>query len=116
MAEPSNLAVLAICLKTSVVKLGRHLLKYSSLVSLTRLVSQLNASEWFCVNTLYKGRISCCLELGGPSKVALDVVLPRGVLSTGSGEGCCCLGGGMLRHRRKRSCWGRWLLNRGGSL
>ena len=38
---------------------------------------------------------------GGPSKVALDVVLPRGMLSTGSGEGCCllslgdCLGTGM---------------------
>ena len=29
---------------------------------------------------------------GGPSEVALDVVPPRGMLSTGSGEGCCLLG------------------------
>ena len=29
------------------------------------------------------------MELGGPSAVALDVVPPRGMLSTGSGEGCC---------------------------
>ena len=33
-----------------------------------------------------------CLELGGPSEVALDMVLPRGMLSTGSWEGCCLLG------------------------
>ena len=76
----------------SVVKLGECLFKYSSLVSLTRLVSQLNASEWLCVSTLYKGGISCHLELGGPSEVALDMVPPRGVLSTGSGKGCCHLG------------------------
>ena len=29
---------------------------------------------------------------GDPSKVALDVVPPRGMSSTGSGEGCCLLG------------------------
>ena len=32
------------------------------------------------------------MELGGPSEVALDMVLPRGMLSTGSGEGCHLLG------------------------
>ena len=59
---------------------------------LTRLVSQLNASEWLCVSTLYKGVISCHLELVGPSEVVLDMVLPRGMSSTGSGEGCHHLG------------------------
>ena len=124
MAEPSNPAVSAICLKTSdrscmpsMVKLGECLLKYSFLVSLTRLVSWLNASEWLCLSTLYQGGISHHLELGGPSKVALDVVLPRGMLSTGSGEGCHLLGlGGTLRHWRRRTHWGRQLLNKGGSL
>ena len=37
-------------------------------------------------NQFYQGRTSCCLELGGPPTVALDVVPPRGMLSTGSGE------------------------------
>ena len=32
------------------------------------------------------------LGAGGPSEVAFDVVLPIGMLSTGSGEGCCPLG------------------------
>ena len=108
MAKPSNKAVLAICLKTSdrscmssIVKLGKCFLKYSSLVSLTRLVSWLNASEQLCVSTVYKGGISCCLELGGPSEVALDVVLQRGMSSTGSGEGCCCLGLGECSSTRQ---------------
>ena len=99
MAEPSNIAVSAICLKTSdrscvpsIVNLGECLLKYSFLVYITRQVSQLNPSEWLCVSTLYQGGISCCLELGGPSKVALDVVPPRGMSSTGSGKGCHLLG------------------------
>ena len=84
----------------SIVKLGECFLKYSSLVSVTTLVSQLTASEWLHVSTLYKGGISHCLELWGPSKVALDVVLPRGMSSTGSGEGYCHLVlGGMLRCR-----------------
>ena len=48
----------------SIVKLGECLIKYSSLVSLTRLVSWLNASEWLHDTTLCKGGISCCLELG----------------------------------------------------
>ena len=71
----------------SIVKLGECLLKYSSLVSLTRLVFWLNTSEWLHDSTLCKGGISHCLELGGPSGVALDMVLPRGMSSTGSGEG-----------------------------
>ena len=99
MAEPSSVALSAICLKTSdrshitsVVKLGECFLKYSFLASLTRLVSWMNASEWLCLSTLYQGETSCHLELGGPAEVALDVVLPRGMPSTGSGEGCCLLG------------------------
>ena len=36
--------------------------------------------------------ISHCLELGGPSEVALDVAPPRGLLSMGSEEGCHLLG------------------------
>ena len=76
----------------SIVKLGECFLKYSSLVSLTRLVSWLNASEQLHVSTLYKGGISHHLELGGPSEVALGVVPPRGMSSTGSGEGCHCMG------------------------
>ena len=48
-------------------------------------VAQLEHSVTVC-------RISCCLELGGPPRVAFKVVPPRGVLSTGSGEGCHLLG------------------------
>ena len=99
MAELSRLALLAICLMTSdrscvpsMVKLGECFLKYSFLASLTRLVSWLNASEWLCLRTLYQGGTSHCLELGGPSKVALDMVPPIGMSSTGSGEGCHLLG------------------------
>ena len=44
------------------------------------------------MTALHQGGTSCHLDLGGPSEVALDVVLPRGVLSTGSGEGCHLLG------------------------
>ena len=71
----------------SLVKLGECLLKYSSLVSLTRMVSQLNTSECLCVSTLCKGSISHHFELGGPSGVALDMVLLRGMMSTRSREG-----------------------------
>ena len=103
MGKSSNLVVLAIHLKISdrscmpsIVKLGECLLKYSSLVSLTRLVSQPNASKWLHVSTLYKGGISHCLELGGPSEVALEAGQRGralgGMLSTGSAERCCCLG------------------------
>ena len=44
------------------------------------------------LSTLVQGRTSHCLELGGPSEVILDVVPPKGVLSTGSGEGHHLLG------------------------
>ena len=46
------------------MKLGESFLKYSFLASLTGLVSQLNASEWLHLSTLYQGGISCHLELG----------------------------------------------------
>ena len=36
--------------------------------------------------------ISCLLGLGGPPKVAFGVAQPVGMLSMGSGEGCCLLG------------------------
>ena len=99
MAKPRSLALLAICLKTSdkshmpsMVKLGECFLKYSFLAALTRLASWLNASEQLCFSTLYQGGTSCHLELGGPAVDALDMVPPRGMLSTGSGEGSCLLG------------------------
>ena len=41
---------------------------------------------------MFRDVISHHLELGGPSGVALDVVLPRGKTSIGSGEGCHHLG------------------------
>ena len=99
MAKPSNLAIWPMCPKMSdrlwvfsIVKLWECLLKYSSLTSLTRLVSRLNASWWLCISTLCKGGISCHFELGGTFGVALNMVLPGGETSTGSGEGCHCLG------------------------
>ena len=55
-------------------------------------MSQLNTSEQLCLSTLFQGGTSHCLELGGPSEVALDVVPPRDVLSEGSGERCHLLG------------------------
>ena len=76
----------------SVLKFGQCLLKYSSLVSLTRLESCLNASRWLCVNALCRGIISHCFELGSPSRVALDMVPLGGETSTRSGEGCHHLG------------------------
>ena len=101
MEEPSSSAAMIICQKTSdrsqvfsVLKFGQCLLKYSSLVSLTRQESWLNASRQLDVNALSRDIISHHLELGGPSRVALDRVLPRGETSTGSGEGCYCLGPG----------------------
>ena len=102
MAKHRSLALLAIHLKPSdkshvpsMVKLGECFLKYSFLAAFTRLVSQLNASEWLCLSALYQGGTSCCLQLGGPSVVALDVVLPRGMPSSGSGEGSHLLGLGL---------------------
>ena len=99
MAKPRSLALSAICLKTSdkscipsVVKLGECFLKHSFLAAITSLVSQLNASDQLCLSTLYQGGTSHHLELGGPSAVALDMVLPRGMPSTGSGESSHLLG------------------------
>ena len=113
MAMPSNFIVLAICLKTSdrshmpsMVKLRECFLKYSFLVSLTRLVSWLNASEWLCLSTLYQGG-TCHLELGGPSEVALDVFPPTGVSSTGPGEGCHLLGLGNTQVLEKKELQGQ---------
>ena len=74
------------------LKFRQCLLKYSSLISLARMESQLNASRQLDVNALSRDIISCCLELGGSSGVVLDVVPPRGETSTRSGEGCHCLG------------------------
>ena len=99
MLEPSSSVVLAMCQTMSgrsrvfsVLKFGQCLLKYSSLVFLTRLESQLNASRQLHVNALCRGIISDCFELGGPSRVALDMVPLGGKTSTRSGEGCYCLG------------------------
>ena len=74
------------------MKLWECFEKNSSLASFTRSESQPNASVWLGLSALFQGRISHHLELGSPSKVTFDVVLPRGVLSTGSGEGCHLLG------------------------
>ena len=76
----------------SVLKFGQCLLKYSSLIFLTRLESWLNASRQLHVNALHRGIISHHFELGGPSEVALDMVPLGGETFTGSGEGCCHLG------------------------
>ena len=99
MEVPSNLALLAICLNTpkrlqvpSVVKLQESFEKYSFLASFTKSESQLNASRHLCLSALFQCRTSHCLELRDPSEVTLVVVPPRGMLSTGSGEGCCLLG------------------------
>ena len=72
----------------SVLKFWQYLLKYSSLIFLTRPEYWLYTSRWLHVNTLCRGIISHCFELEGPSRVALDVVLLGGETSTGSGEGC----------------------------
>ena len=42
---------------------------------------------WLGLSALFQGRVSHCLELGSPTWVAFEVVLPKGMLSTGSGEG-----------------------------
>ena len=44
------------------------------------------------MSALFQGGTTYCLELGDPSEVALDVVPPRGMLSTGSGGGGHLLG------------------------
>ena len=99
MAESSRPAASLMWQKTSdksrvfsLLKFGHCLLKYSSLIFLTRLESQLNASWWLHVNAMCRGITFHCSELGGPSRVALDMVLPGGKTSTRSGEGCHHLG------------------------
>ena len=54
--------------------------------------SQLNASVQLGLSVLNQGGTSHLLELGGPPRVDFRVVVPIGMLSTGSGEGCCLLG------------------------
>ena len=44
------------------------------------------------LSALSQDRISHLLELGGPPRVTFKVVLPKGILSAGSGEGCHLLG------------------------
>ena len=60
---------------------------------------QLNASVQLGLSVLNQGGISQnqggishLLGLGGPPKVAFGVAPPIGVLSMGSGKGCCLLG------------------------
>ena len=54
--------------------------------------SWLNASMQLGLSVLNQGGVSCLLELGGPPRVAFGVVLPIGMLSTGSGKGSHLLG------------------------
>ena len=76
----------------SVLKFGQCLLKYCSLISLTRLESWVNASRQLGFNALSRNVISHHFELRGPSRVAWDVVPPGGKTPTGSGEGYQHLG------------------------
>ena len=54
--------------------------------------SWLNASAQLGFSVWNKGGVSHFLELGSPPRVAFGVVPPIGMLSTGSGKGCCLLG------------------------
>ena len=81
-------------------------MKNSLLVSFTRSESQPNALAWLGFSALPQGRISHHLELGGPARVAFEVVLPKGMLSTGSGEGCHLLG---LGDCLGTGVWMKWL-------
>ena len=99
MEVPSRSALMAICLNiserlwvASAVKLEECFEKNSLLASLTRSESWLNASVQLGLSALYQGGTSHLLELGGLSRVTFRVVLPRDILSTGSGEGCHLLG------------------------
>ena len=51
-------------------------------------MSQLNASAQLGLSAVSQGGTFCLLELGGPPGVTVEVVPPRGMLSTNSGEGC----------------------------
>ena len=76
----------------SVMKLEECFEKNSFLASFTKAESWPNALAWLSLRALSQGRISCHLELGGPPGVIFKVVPPKGMLSTGSGEGCHVLG------------------------
>ena len=54
--------------------------------------SWLNALAWLSLSVLNQGGVSHLLGLGSPPRVAFEVVPPIGMLSTGSGKGCCLLG------------------------
>ena len=56
--------------------------KNSFLAFFTKSESWPNASTQISLSALFQDRISHCLELGGLSKVILDVVPSRGMLST----------------------------------
>ena len=64
----------------------------SLLASFTMSESPLHASAQLNLSVLNQGGVSCLWGLGGPPRVAFGVVLPIGVLSTGSDKGCCLLG------------------------
>ena len=99
MEVPSRSVLMAICLNISersgvpsAVKLEECFKKNSLLASLPRSESQLNASAQLGLSALYQGGTSHLLELVGLPRVTFGVVLLRGILSTGSGEGCHLLG------------------------
>ena len=54
--------------------------------------SRLNTLVQLGLSVLNQGGVSHLLGLGGPPRVAFGVVPSIGVLSTGSGKGCCLLG------------------------
>ena len=98
---PSNSALVAICQNIlerlwvpPSTKLWECFKKNASLASFTKCESWLNALAWLGLSALFQGRVSCCLELGGPTGVTFEVVPPKGMLSMGSGEGCHLLGQG----------------------
>ena len=76
----------------SEVKSKECLEKYSPLASLTISESWLNASAQLGLSVVNQCGISHLLGLGGPPEVAFGVAPPIGVLSMGSGKGCCLLG------------------------
>ena len=113
MAEPSRPVVYVMHLKMPVklqelssLKFRLCLLKYSSLASFTRLESWLNASWWLCDNALCRSSAPCHFELGGPSRVALDMVPLGDEMSIGSGEGCCCFSLGECSGTREGHLFG----------
>ena len=66
--------------------------KYSLLASSTIFESWLNALAWLGLSVVNQCGISHLLGLGGPPEVAYGEALPIGMLSMGSGKGCCLLG------------------------